>query len=49
MFEKNFPKLCNEIAQEINKSIEKDEKALILATDVDSIGCSTIMYYLMTH
>lgn len=35
---------------EINKSIEADEKMLILATDVDSIACSSVMYYLMmTH
>ena len=44
-----FVKMSDRISEEINSSLEADEKMLILATDVDSLGCSAVMYFLMKY
>lgn len=48
-FDKAFTSLCEAVANQVNASVQRDERVLILASDVDSIGCSTIMWYLMKH
>ena len=48
-FDKAFTCLSEAVATEINASLQKDERVLILASDVDSIGCSTIIWYLMKN
>jgi len=42
-----FKKLGDKVSDIIASAISKDEKLLILSTDLDSMVCAMIIYYLM--
>jgi len=42
-----FKKLWDKVSDIIASAISKDEKLLILSTDLDSMVCAMIIYYLM--
>lgn len=48
-FEASFKKLGDQISDLIQKSLDKDEKILILSTDMDNITAALIIYALMKN
>ena len=41
-----FKAFSEKISNEIKKAIDKDQRLLIMASDIDNTGCAAIIYYL---
>lgn len=46
-FAKEYEALCSKVFEIIQLAINKDHKILFLGSDLDSLVCSVIIYYLM--
>lgn len=46
-FDGAFKKLADTVADLISKSLEKDEKILLLSSDQDNIGAAIVIYFMM--
>lgn len=46
-FDASFKKLVDRVYELIQSSVSKDEKILLLSSDLDNIGCACVVNFLM--
>lgn len=48
-FDAAFRKMAENVSNLMQKSVDKDEKVLILAGDIDSLAAAVVIYFLMKN
>lgn len=48
-FDGAFKKLADEVSEMIQNALEKDEKILLLSSDLDNIGAALVIYFMMKN